>query len=217
MASYLHRFDETPTAERWPLVRRWMLGEPLTFFDELRRNRPVLATPEVTLAVRFSDCRDILLQHDIFSVALYRSKQGDYWMPQDDTAVHWREKSIMRAILDRETFRRFGLILCSKQGRCADSCSLWRHGHSIGPDTRRATGPRPRLVRVCRQRSGGIATVVLLEPDGRVLESAFRRDRRARPAENRRGAGSRNDLPLSLVRPCERNRSQHGTKPRGGK
>ena len=44
MASYLHRFDETPTAERWPLVRRWMLGEPLTFFDELRRNRPVLAT-----------------------------------------------------------------------------------------------------------------------------------------------------------------------------
>ena len=39
---------------------------------------------------------------DIFSVALYKPKQGDYWMAQDDTAVHWREKSIMRAILDRE-------------------------------------------------------------------------------------------------------------------
>ena len=92
MAHYLHRFDATPVAERWPLVRRWMSEEPRPFFDELRRDRPVLATPEVTLAARFSDCRDILLRHDIFSVALYKPKQGDYWMAQDDTAVHWREK-----------------------------------------------------------------------------------------------------------------------------
>jgi hypothetical protein len=35
-------------------------------------------------------------------VALYKPKQGDYWMAQDDTAVHRREKSIMRAILDFE-------------------------------------------------------------------------------------------------------------------
>ena len=59
-------------------MRRWMSEEPRAFFDELRRNRPVLATPEVTLAVRFSDCRDILLRHDVFSVALYKPKQGDY-------------------------------------------------------------------------------------------------------------------------------------------
>ena len=39
---------------------------------------------------------------DLFSVALYKPKQGDYWMDEDDTAVHWREKSIMKAILDRE-------------------------------------------------------------------------------------------------------------------
>src|SRR4051795_3372694 len=102
MADYLHRFDATPAAERWPLVRRWMSEEPRAFFEELRRDRPVLATPEVTLAVRFSDCRDILLRHDIFSVALYKPKQGDYWMAQDDTAVHWREKSIMQAVLDFE-------------------------------------------------------------------------------------------------------------------
>ena len=89
MADYLHRFDATPVAERWPLVRRWMSHKPRAFFDELRRNRPVLAMPEATLAVRFADCRDILLRHDIFSVALYKPKQGDYWMAQDDTAVHW--------------------------------------------------------------------------------------------------------------------------------
>ncbi len=102
MASYLERLDTTPEDKRWALARGWLFGEPLPFFAELRRERPILALPELTLAARFDDCTDILRQHDVFSVRLYRPKQGDYWMAQDDTAVHWREKSIMRAILDRE-------------------------------------------------------------------------------------------------------------------
>jgi cytochrome P450 len=102
MASYLQRFDATPAAERWPLVRSWIFEQPLPFFAELRQQRPILVTPELTLATRFNDCTEILRRHDLFSVALYKPKQGDYWMAQDDTAVHWREKSIMRAILDRE-------------------------------------------------------------------------------------------------------------------
>jgi cytochrome P450 len=102
MATYLQRFDATPTAQRWKLVRGWIFNEPLPFFAELRRDRPILAMPEVTLASRFDDCMEILNRFDLFSVALYKPKQGDYWMAQDDTAVHWREKSIMRAILDFE-------------------------------------------------------------------------------------------------------------------
>ena len=102
MASYLQRFDATPVEGRWPLVRNWIFGEPLPFFAELRRDRPVLAMPELTLATLFDDCTEILRRHDDFSVHLYKSKQGDFWMDQDDTAVHWREKSIMTAILDRE-------------------------------------------------------------------------------------------------------------------
>lgn len=102
MASYLQRFDATPETDRWPLVRGWMVGEPLPFYAELRRDRPVLVMPELTLATRFGDCTEILLRHDMFSVALYKPKQGEYWMDEDDTAIHWREKSIMRAILDRE-------------------------------------------------------------------------------------------------------------------
>src|SRR4029077_943327 len=102
MGSYLDRFDATPAAQRWPLVRGWIFGEPLPFLAELRQERPILVTPEVTLAARFDDCSEILRRHDTFSVALYKPKQGDYWMDEDDTAVHWREKSIMRAILDRE-------------------------------------------------------------------------------------------------------------------
>ena len=102
MASYLQRFDAAPVAERWPRVRGWMHEEPLAFYAELRKDRPILVMPELTLAARFDDCTEILRRHELFSVALYKPKQGDYFMAQDDTAVHWREKSIMRAILDRE-------------------------------------------------------------------------------------------------------------------
>ena len=102
MATYLQRFDATAASNRWPLVRGWMFGEPLPFYAELRQERPILVMPELTLATRFDDCSEILRQHDVFSVHLYEAKQGDYWMAQDDTAIHWREKSIMRAILDRE-------------------------------------------------------------------------------------------------------------------
>jgi cytochrome P450 len=102
MASYLERFDAAKPQEQWPLVRRWLFEESLPFFAELRKNRPVLIMPELTLATRYADCSMILRCHDVFGVDLYQPKQGGYWMAQDDTAVHWREKSIMRAVLDRE-------------------------------------------------------------------------------------------------------------------
>ena len=102
MTNYLERFDQTPIAERWPLVRRWIFEEPLPFFSECRKNRPVLVMPELALATRLADCDEILRRYDLFSVALYKSKQGTYWMAQDDTAIHWREKSIMKSILDRD-------------------------------------------------------------------------------------------------------------------
>jgi cytochrome P450 len=102
MASYLEQFDQTPEDKRWPMVRRWMFEESLPFFAELHAHRPILAMPELTLATRFHDCETILRRHDAFSVAPYVPKMAGYWMSQDDTAMHWREKSVMRAILDRE-------------------------------------------------------------------------------------------------------------------
>ncbi len=62
----------------------------------------MLVTPEVVLAARFADCREILLRYDLFSVALFGPKENGYFMAQDDTAVHWREKSVMKSILDFE-------------------------------------------------------------------------------------------------------------------
>jgi cytochrome P450 len=83
-------------------VRGWIFGDSLPFFAELRAQRPILVMPEVTLVAMFADCTEILRRYDVFSVALYKPKQGDYWMDEDDTASHWRDKSIMRAILDVE-------------------------------------------------------------------------------------------------------------------
>ena len=57
MASYLQRFDATPQAQRWPLVRGWMFNEPLPFYAELRRERPILVMPELTLATHRSSQR----------------------------------------------------------------------------------------------------------------------------------------------------------------
>ena len=103
MTSYLQRLDTAPADQRWPRARGWLETEPDAFFAELRAYRPVLVLPEVTLLAKARDCREVLLRHDLFSVRLYQPKQGAYWMAQDDTARHWREKSVMRAVLDLET------------------------------------------------------------------------------------------------------------------
>ena len=176
--------------------------------------RPGLATPEVTLAVRFSELRDILLRHDIFSVAL-TSQAERVFDGARRTAVHWREKSIMQAVLDRDDIPNSDL--CGEQGCCFDRCSSAEMDMVSGL-TRAVPGPRPDSS-VCRQRSGGAQTLVLLESDGRVLESAFRRDRRARPAQDRRGAGGRQRsdarLPIGLIqrRAGELQAGRGGTDP----
>ncbi|MCE7796376.1 cytochrome P450 [Sphingobium sufflavum] len=102
MTDYLERVDAAPDAEKWALVQGFMRDAPQPFFAEMRERRPVLPLPEVTLAFRFADCAMILRRHEDFGVDLYKPKQGDYFMAQDDTADHWRDKSIMRAILDFE-------------------------------------------------------------------------------------------------------------------
>ncbi len=102
MADYLKTLDAAAPEARWGLARQWLFAEPLPFFAQLRAERPILVTPEVTLATRYVDCDLILRRYDDFGVDLYKPKQGGYWMAQDDTAQHWREKSIMRAVMNRE-------------------------------------------------------------------------------------------------------------------
>lgn len=102
MTDFLGQIDAARPEARWKMARGFLFNEPLPFFAELRESRPVLALKEVTLVTRAVDCNLILDRPKTFGVDLYKPKQGDYFMAQDDTAAHWREKSIMKSVLDVE-------------------------------------------------------------------------------------------------------------------
>ena len=112
--SYLDVLDKLKPEERWPQVRRWIFEGSRAFYEELRAREPLLRLPELTIAARFVDCDEILRRHDLFSVALYKPKQGDYFMAQDDTAQHWREKSIMKCVLDFEDLPKIRAFCAEK-------------------------------------------------------------------------------------------------------
>ena len=99
---YLKEYDNVAEAQKFSLVKKWMETEPLPFFKQLREQRPILVTPLCTLVSHFNDVRDVLQMPKIFTVALYKSKMGDYLMTHDDNAVHDREKAIMQSMLNRD-------------------------------------------------------------------------------------------------------------------
>lgn len=110
--NYLEAYDAAADSEKYPLVRKWMKTEPLPFFAQLRAERPVLVTPDCTLVALFTDVRDILQMPKIFTVNLYKPKMGSidtadgYLMSYDDDALHYREKSIMQGMLNRDDLPR---------------------------------------------------------------------------------------------------------------
>lgn len=105
---YLAEYDSAPEAEKYPLVHKWMKTEPLPFFKQLREERPILVTPECTLVTLFTDVRDVLQMPKVFTVDLYKPKMGvtatdpGYLMAHDDDALHYREKSLMQGMLNRD-------------------------------------------------------------------------------------------------------------------
>ena len=102
MTPHLDSLAALAPEARWQRARAWILSGDRAFFAALRRDAPLMRLPQVTVASRFSDCEEILRRHDLFGVSLYAPKQGDYFMAQDDTAQHWREKSMMKCVLDFE-------------------------------------------------------------------------------------------------------------------
>lgn len=104
--SFLDQYDAAPASQQFPLVREWMKNSPAEFFLELRENKPILTTPECTLLALHDDVVDALLQPAVFTAQLYEAKMGTYLMAQDDTPVHYREKSIMQSLLNRDDLPR---------------------------------------------------------------------------------------------------------------
>lgn len=105
-ASYLTRLAIASRAERWPLARAWLRDEPGPFCDELRRRRPILRTAEVTLVARRADVAEVLSLPSVFTVALYKPKMGDFMLASDETPMNTRDKSVMRAMLNRDDLAR---------------------------------------------------------------------------------------------------------------
>jgi len=106
--NYLKKYDDAPEDEKYPLVQGWIRDEPLAFFKQLRKERPVFQMPECTLVARFADVRDMLQMPKIFTVDLYKPKMSTtsptdgFLMAHDDDALHYREKSLMQGLLNRD-------------------------------------------------------------------------------------------------------------------
>src|SRR3954467_1899485 len=109
---YLKEYDAAPGPQKYPLVQRWMKAEPLPFFKHLREQRPNLVTRECTLVTLYSDLTDIMQMPKTFTVDLYKPKMGvtatdvGYLMAHDDDALHYREKSLMQGLLNRDDVPR---------------------------------------------------------------------------------------------------------------
>lgn len=121
--SFLERFDNTPEAQQWPLVRDWINNYPLPFFKELRDNRPILETPVCTLIARFDDFNEVVSIPRTFTVALYKPKMGDYLMTEDDTPMHNNEKAIMQSLLKREDLPRVRELIATRAKETLDSAN----------------------------------------------------------------------------------------------
>src|SRR5712691_7508502 len=108
--SYLEQYDGLPdeqAAQKVGLVSRWIRTDWQPFFKELRESRPIFKTPAFTLVALFPDVVEVLSREDVFSVRLYQPKMdtvvgGPFMLARDDTPVNWREKSIMKTMLQME-------------------------------------------------------------------------------------------------------------------
>ncbi len=115
--NYLPRYDAEPKETKLALLRKFMAEETLAFFKELRAHRPVLVAPECTLVALYDDVIEMLNMPKVFTAALYVPKMANgYFMMHDDDALHYREKSIMQGLLNRDDLpkvRRMVAQICT--------------------------------------------------------------------------------------------------------
>ncbi len=99
---FLKQLDKAAEQDKFPLIRQWMDDSPREFFAELRAERPILETSVCTLVAGYNDVVNVLQNPSVFTVQLYQPKMGDYMLAQDDTPQHFREKAMMRSMLNRD-------------------------------------------------------------------------------------------------------------------
>jgi cytochrome P450 len=103
--SFLDSLDALPaddTASRKGLFFQQLHGDWRSLFAELRARRPVLQLPGLVVLAGWADVIDVLARNSMFQVP-YRPHMdpsvGPFMMGRDDTELNWRDKSVMRALL----------------------------------------------------------------------------------------------------------------------
>lgn len=110
--SYLEQYDsisEERPEEKAKLVNHWIrTADWQPFFKELRENRPIFRIPgNIILVTLFDDVQEVLSRANIFSVKLYARAMdptigGAFMLARDNTEINYREKSIMKTMLQWE-------------------------------------------------------------------------------------------------------------------
>jgi hypothetical protein len=121
--TYLERFDATPEADQFALARGWLDTEALPFVNELREKRPILKTSVCTFVADFADTIEVLRVHLVFTNEPCHAKMDPYLMSQDDTPMHFRDKSAMSAFLDRADIPRIRALVGSETKAALDAAN----------------------------------------------------------------------------------------------
>jgi cytochrome P450 len=107
--SYLEQYDSIPgenVVDKVKLVNQAVWADWRSLFKELREKRPIFITPKFVLVGLFPDVQEVLSRQDIFSVRLFMPKMdpvvGPCMLARDNTEVNYREKSIMKTMLQLE-------------------------------------------------------------------------------------------------------------------
>ncbi|MGP3930430.1 cytochrome P450 [Nonomuraea sp. KM88] len=107
-SGHLERYDEALARDPMTalgLVQQWMRTEWRSLFAELRERRPVFVTPAFTVVTRYADVIEVLSRESVFSVRAFGPRLdaalgGPYMLGRDATPMNWRDKGLMRVILD---------------------------------------------------------------------------------------------------------------------
>jgi cytochrome P450 len=107
--SYLERYDSIPVenvADRVAVVNQGIYTDWQRLFRELRSNRPIFITPKYTLVSLFPDVQEVLSRPEVFTVRTAAPKMdpvfGPSMLARDNTEYNWRDKSVMKTMLQLE-------------------------------------------------------------------------------------------------------------------
>ncbi|MCF6469860.1 cytochrome P450 [Nonomuraea sp. MG754425] len=104
----LQRYDEALARDPMAalgLVRQWMREDWRSLFAELRAHRPIFVTPAFTVVTRFADVAEVLSHEEVFSVRSFGPRLdaalgAPFMLGRDATPMNWREKGLMRVMLE---------------------------------------------------------------------------------------------------------------------